>query len=203
MRLRHISLVLAAVLIMAALASAEELAIGAAGPEFSLTGTDGKAHSLADYKGKKGVAVIFTCNHCPFAKAFEGRIITLAKQYEPKGVAFVAISSNDPSVYAEDSYDNMVKRAKDKSYSFPYLYDSTSQIGMAYGARVTPHVFLLDGNFKLVYRGRIEDDTDAKKSKSFDLKNALNALLAGKEASVKETKAFGCGIKWRKTASTE
>ncbi len=203
MRLRYSGLVLGVVVALSAMASAEELPIGAAGPSFSLMGTDGKTYTLADYQGKKGVAVIFTCNACPYAKAFEDRLVKLANKYQLKGVAFVAISSNDPGRNPEDSYDNMVKRAKDKNFSFPYLYDSTSEIGLAYGARVTPHVFLLDGNFKLVYRGRIEDDTDAKKSKSFDFKNALNALLAGKEISVKETKAFGCGIKWRKTASTE
>ncbi len=203
MRLRHIGMVLAAVLGLSALASAEELAIGAAGPSFSLLGADGKAYSLADYKGKKGVAVIFTCNHCPYAKAFEDRILKLAGTYQPKGIAFVAISPNDPSVYEEDSYENMVKRAKEKKYPLPYLYDSTSAVGLAYGAKVTPHVFLLDGNFKLVYRGRIENDADAKKVKNFDFKNALEALLAGKKIAVTETKAFGCSIKWRKQASAD
>ncbi len=203
MRLRHIWMVIAAVLAMSAMASAEELAIGAGGPEFSLLGTDGKTYSLADYKGKKGVAVIFTCNHCPYAKAFEDRIVKLANSYQAKGIAFVAISSNDPEPYPDDSYDNMIQRAKDKKVSFPYLYDSTSEIGLAYGAKVTPHVFLLDGNFKLVYRGRIEDGKEAMESKSFDLKNAMNALLAGKKITVAETKAFGCGIKWRKQASTD
>lgn len=203
MRLRHIGMVLAAVLGMSAMALAEELAIGATGPEFSLLGTDGKTYSLADYKGKKGVAVIFTCNHCPYAKAFEDRIVKLANSYQSKGIAFVAISSNDPEPYPDDSYDNMIKRAAEKKFSFPYLYDSTSEIGLAYGAKVTPHVFLLDGDFKLVYRGRIEDGKEAKESKSFDLKNAMNALLAGKKVKVTETKAFGCGIKWRKQASTD
>ena len=202
MRLRYIGMVFSAVLGMSAMASAEELAIGATGPSFSLLGTDGKTYSLADYKGKKGVAVIFTCNHCPYAKAFEDRIVKLANNYQAKGIAFVAICSNDPSEYPDDSYDNMIRRAKEKKFSFPYLYDSTSETGLAYGARVTPHVFLLDGNFKLVYRGRVEDDTDAKKSKSFDFKNALDALLAGKKITVAETKAFGCGIKWRKQASS-
>jgi len=203
MRLRHITMVVAAVLVMSAMASAEELAIGASGPEFSLLGTDGKAYSLADYKDKKGVAVIFTCNACPYAKAFEDRINKLAKEFSPKGIAFVAINPNDPGRVPEDSYENMVKRAKEKAFVFPYVYDSTSEVATAYGAKVTPHVFLLDGNFKLVYRGRIEDGKEAKESKSFDLKNALNALLAGKKITTAETKAFGCSIKWRKQASTD
>ena len=203
MRLRLVGQVLAAVLVLGSLAEVKELAIGTSGSEFSLLGTDGKVHSLGEYKGKKGVAVVFTCNACPYAKAFEGRIIKLAKEYASKGIEVLAISSNDPASNPEDSFSVMVTRAKAKKYPFPYLYDSTSAVASAYGARVTPHVFLLDGNFKLVYRGRIEDESDPKKSKSFDLRNAIDALLAGKVIAVKETKAFGCSIKWRKTASTD
>ncbi len=201
MRLRLIGMVTAAVLALAALVSAEELPIGETGPAFALVGTDGKTYSLADYEDKKGVAVIFTCNACPYAKAFEDRINKLAKEYQAKGIAFVAINPNDPGRVPEDSYDQMVKRAKEKGFVFPYVYDSTSEVAAAYGAKVTPHVFLLDANSKLVYRGRVEDETEAKKSKSRDLKNALNALLAGKKITVAETKAFGCSIKWRKQAS--
>ena len=202
MRLRHIGMVLVAVLVLGVLVQAEELPIGEAGPAFALMGTDGKTYSLADYKDKKGVAVIFTCNACPYAKAFEDRINKLAKEYQAKGIAFVAINPNDPGRVPEDSYDNMVKRAKEKGFVFPYVYDSTSEVAAAYGAKVTPHVFLLDANSKLVYRGRVEDETDAKKAKSRDLKEALNALLAGKPIKMAETKAFGCSIKWRKQAST-
>jgi len=202
MRLRHIGMVLASVLALGAFAGADELPIGATGPAFALMGTDGKTYSLADYKDKKGVAVIFTCNACPYAKAFEDRINKLAKEYQAKGIAFVAINPNDPGRVPEDSYDNMVKRAKEKGFVFPYVYDSTSEVAAAYGAKVTPHVFLLDANSKLVYRGRVEDETDAKKVKSRDLKEALNALLAGKPVKMAETKAFGCSIKWRKQAST-
>ena len=203
MRWRHIGMVLAAVLVLGVFVQAEELPIGETGPSFSLMGTDGKTYSLTDYKEKKGVAVIFTCNACPYAKAFEDRINKLAKEFSPKGIAFVAINPNDPGRVPEDSYDNMVKRAKEKAFVFPYVYDSTSEVATAYGAKVTPHVFLLDGDYKLVYRGRIEDETEAKKSKSHDLKNALNALLASKKITTAETKAFGCSIKWRKQASTD
>ncbi|HXF48058.1 MAG TPA: thioredoxin family protein [Verrucomicrobiae bacterium] len=202
MRLRHFGMVLASILALGAFVQADELPIGETGPAFSLLGTDGKTHSLADYKDKKGVAVIFTCNACPYAKAFEDRINKLAKEFSPKGIAFVAINPNDPGRVPEDSYDNMVKRAKEKGFVFPYVYDSTSEVAAAYGAKVTPHVFLLDADSKLVYRGRIEDETDAKKVKSRDLKEALNALLAGKPIKMAETKAFGCSIKWRKPAST-
>lgn len=200
MRLRLLGLTLLAAMALAVFASAEELPIGEAGPAFSLLGTDGKTYSLADYKDKKGVAVIFTCNACPYAKAFEDRINKLAKEYQAKGIAFVAINPNDPARVPDDSYENMITRAKEKGFVFPYLYDSTSAVAVAYGAKVTPHIFLLNANFKLVYRGRIEDETEAKKSKNFDLKNAMKALLAGKEVAVKETKAFGCSIKWRTMA---
>ncbi|MCI0330852.1 MAG: thioredoxin family protein [candidate division Zixibacteria bacterium] len=203
MRLRYSGVILAAVLALGAFARAEELPLGETGPSFSLLGTDGKTYSLADYGEKKGLAVIFTCNACPYAKAFEDRIVKLAKEYQPKGIAFVAINPNDPGRVPEDSYENMVKRAKEKGFVFPYVYDSTSEVAAAYGARVTPHLFLLDGDLKLVYRGRIEDDSDPKKVKSYDLKNAMDALLAGKKIKVAETKAFGCTIKWRKQASAD
>jgi len=203
MRLRYSGTVLAAVLALGTSVYAEELPIGETGPTFSLLGTDGNTYSLADYGEKKGVAVVFTCNACPYAKAFEGRINKLAKEYQPKGIAFVAINPNDPGRVPEDSYENMVKRAKEKGFVFPYVYDSTSEVAAAYGARVTPHLFLLNGDFKLVYRGRIEDDSDPKKVKSYDLKNAMDALLAGKKIKVAETKAFGCSIKWRKQASAD
>jgi thiol-disulfide isomerase/thioredoxin len=200
MRLRLIGFALLTVLTLAVFAPAEELPIGETGPGFSLLGTDGKTYSLADMKDNKGVAVIFTCNACPYAKAFEDRIVKLAKEFQPKGIAFVAINPNDPARVPDDSYENMVARAREKGFVFPYLYDSTSEVAAAYGAKVTPHIFLLDAGGKLVYRGRIEDETDAKKSKNFDLKNAIKALLAGKKVSVAETKAFGCSIKWRKMA---
>ncbi len=200
MRLRLVGLTLLLAMAFAAIGSAEELPIGETGPAFALLGTDGKTYSLADYKDKKGVAVIFTCNACPYAKAFEDRIVKLAKEFQAKGIAFVAINPNDPARVPDDSYENMITRAKEKKFNFPYLYDSTSAIAASYGAKVTPHIFLLDASQKLVYRGRIEDETDAKKSKNFDLKYAMNALLAGKKIPVAETKAFGCSIKWRTMA---
>ena len=176
----------------------EELALGSAAPAFSLPGTDGKTHSWADYGDKKhAVAVVFSCNHCPYAKAYEPVLIDLAKRYQGKGVEFVLISSNDAGKVPEDSFDNMKQRAKDKEYPFPYLFDEAQGVARAYGARVTPHVFLFDSKHVLRYRGRVNDNKDQAQVKSNDLVDALDALLAGKEIATNSTKAFGCGIKWK------
>lgn len=176
----------------------DELAIGAQGAPFTLKGTDGKTHSLESVAGKKGTAVIFTCNECPYAKGYENRLIALAKDYQAKGVGFVAINSNDPKIVPGDGFEFMVKRAKDKDLPYPYLFDETQEIAQAYGARVTPHVFLLDAQGKLVYRGRVDDSLEEGKIKDRDLSAALEAVVAGKPVQVAETKAFGCGVKYAK-----
>jgi len=176
----------------------EELAIGAQGASFTLKGTDGKTHSLESVAGEKGTAVIFTCNECPYAKGYENRLIALAKDYQAKGVGFVAINSNDPKIVPGDGFDFMVKRAKDKELPYPYLFDETQEIAQSYGARVTPHVFLLDAKGKLVYRGRVDDSLEEGKIKDRDFSAALEAVVAGKPVQVAETKAFGCGVKYAK-----
>ena len=178
--------------------AAEELAIGAQGAAFTLKGTDGKTHSLESVAGEKGTAVIFTCNECPYAKGYENRLIALAKDYQAKGVGFVAINSNDPKIVPGDGFESMVKRAKDKELPYPYLFDETQEIAQAYGARVTPHVFLLDAKGKLVYRGRVDDSLEEGKIKDRDFSAALEAVVAGKPVQVAETKAFGCGVKYAK-----
>ncbi len=178
----------------------DELKIGARGPAFNLKGTDGQTHSLESLAGEKGTAVIFTCNECPFSKAYEDRLIVLAKTYREKGVAFVAINANDPKVVPGDGFEFMVKRAEAKGFPYPYLVDETQEIATAYGARVTPHVFLLDGQGTLVYRGRVDDSREEAKVKNSDFKAALDALVDGKPVPVAETKAFGCGVKWTKNS---
>ncbi len=180
----------------------DELALGARGPAFDLKGTDGAMHALDAIKGPKGVAVIFTCNTCPFSKGYEDRLIALARAYQPKGIGFVAINANDPKVQPGEDFDAMVERAKEKGFPFPYLVDASQEIATSYGAKVTPHVFLLDAQGNLVYRGRVDDSVDAGKVKERDFQNALAALAAGKPIAVAETKAFGCGVKWsNKTAA--
>ncbi|MBI2017251.1 MAG: thioredoxin family protein [Candidatus Rokubacteria bacterium] len=174
----------------------DELAIGARGAGFSLKGTDGKSHSLESIAGAKGTAVIFTCNECPYSKGYENRLIALAKDYQARGVGFVAINSNDPRIVPGDGFEFMVKRAREKNFPYPYVLDETQEIARAYGASVTPHIFLLDAQGKLVYRGRVDDSLEESKIKSRDFSAALEALVSGRPVKVTETKAFGCGVKY-------
>lgn len=177
--------------------------IGDKASDFKLKNVDGKMVSLGDYKGTKGFIVIFTCNHCPFAKAYEDRIISINKKYEGLGFPVIAINSNDPEIQPEDSYDLMITRAKEKGFNFPYLFDEGQKVLPLYGATRTPHVFLLNkkGNDLIVeYIGAIDDNyKDASMVKEKYLENAVDALLAGKEIALKETKAVGCGIKMKQS----
>ncbi len=177
--------------------AAEELAIGAAAPNFSLmNAVDGKTVAFRPGDGKLSV-VIFTCNQCPYAKAFEPRIIELAKQYQPKGVVFYAIDPNDEAKYAVESLAEMKARAVEKGYPFPYLKDGDSAIARAYGARVTPHVYVVDGGGTVRYRGYVDDSAKPEERRTTGLTNALDDLLAGKAVSNQTTRAFGCTIKWK------
>ncbi len=178
--------------------AADELAIGAQGAAFNLKGTDGKMHSLDSVKGAKGTAVVFTCNECPFSKGYEDRLIALAKEFQPKGIGFVAINANDAKIVPGDGFEFMVKRAKDKNLPYPYVLDETQAIATAYGARVTPHVFLLDASGKLVYCGRVDDSLEQDKVSSHDFAAALDAVVSGQPVKIAETKAFGCGVKYAK-----
>jgi len=168
-------------------------------PDFSLKGTDGKTYSLASFKDAKGLVVVFTCNHCPYARAYESRIITLQKDFAAKGVRFVAINSNDDIGYPDDSFENMVKRAKEKSFNFPYLRDDTQQVARAYGATHTPHLFVFGPDRRLAYTGKIDDNWENPPAvKQQYLRDALDAIVAGKAPPKPETFAIGCTIKWRK-----
>lgn len=174
------------------------LKFGDSAPTFSLKGVDGQIHSLDELKGKKGTAVIFSCNHCPYVKAYEDRMIQLAKEYQPKGISFVLINANDPVKYPEDSFENMQKRAREKGYPFPYLWDETQEVARAYGAERTPEAFLFDSELKLRYHGAIDDhwEDPAKVTKQY-LRDAVEALLSGQEPEVEETAPVGCTIKWK------
>jgi len=176
------------------------LSPGGTAPTFKLKGVDDKEHALGDYVAqKKAVVIVFTCNTCPVAIDYEGRIIALAKDYAPKAVAVLAVNSNDPSIVPGDSFEAMQSRAQAKRYPFPYLLDETQQVARAYGATVTPHVFVVDSAGKVRYIGRIDDNQsqDPSKKTTHDLRNALDALLAGGEPPQTLTKAFGCTIKWK------
>ena len=167
--------------------------------EFSLTNVDGTTVSLSDYSNEKGVILVFTCNPCPFAKAYEQRIIQLHENYASQGFPVVAINPNDDKLSPEDTFENMKTRANDKSYPFPYLKDETQDIYQAYGATRTPHIFLLNnegGQFKVAYVGAIDDNAmDASQVSQRYLENAIRALLTGEQPEPALTKAIGCSIK--------
>ncbi len=177
--------------------------IGDSARDFSLKNVDGKMVSMKDMKNAKGFIVVFTCNHCPFAKAYESRIIELDKKYSAKNYPVIAINPNDVSVVPDDSFENMIVLSKDKGYSFPYLYDETQEIASAYGATRTPHLFVLqkvDEKYIVKYIGAIDNNTEeADKADKKYVEEAVDALIAGKNVTTAETKAIGCGIKWKKT----
>lgn len=177
----------------------ESYKIGDIATDFKLKSVDGKTYSMADFKSAKGFIIVFTCNHCPFAKKYEDRINDLAKKYKPKGYVLLAINPNDPSVQPDDSFELMKVRAKEKGFVFPYLVDEGQKIYPQYGATKTPHVFLLDKNRVVKYIGAIDDNVDsAGDVKENYLENAIAALESGKTPSPETTKAIGCSIKVRK-----
>lgn len=174
-------------------------AVGDIASDFSLLNTDGKKVSLADYKDAKGYIVIFTCNHCPYSIAYEDRIIAMDKKYKKMGYPVVAVNPNDPSVSPGDSYENMQVRAKEKGFTFPYLFDDGQHVLAKYGATRTPHVYLLEktpkGN-RVAYIGAIDDNyenADAAKIKYVE--NAIAALMEGMQPQPDFTKAIGCTVK--------
>lgn len=187
-------------------AQPKTLDIGAAAPDFSLAGVDGKTYTLADFADANVLAIIFTCNHCPTAQAYEERIKQLASDYKDRGVAVVAVSPNDAAAVRldelgftdlGDSLADMKVRARDHEFNFPYLYDGDTQtMSHAYGPVATPHVFLFDRDRKLRFCGRIDDHENPAKTKTHDTRDALEAVLAGKEVKVPTTRTVGCSIKW-------
>jgi peroxiredoxin len=187
-------------------ADPEPLPIGAAAPDFALPGVDDKTHNLADYSDAKVLAIIFTCNHCPSAQAYEERIKQLVDDYEDRGVQVVAVSPNDDAAlrldelgYTDvgDSFEDMKLRAEAKKFNFPYLHDGDKQeMARAYGPVTTPHVFLFDADRRLRYRGRFDDHENPAKVKTHDVRDAAEAMLAGKPVAVESTRTIGCSIKW-------
>lgn len=172
------------------------LAIGERAPDFDLPGVDGKRHSLSSFEARPVLVVMFTCNHCPYVKDYESRMVSIQTDYAAKGVQLVAINSNDDKAYPEDSFPEMIKRAKRKGFNFPYLRDENQKVVEAYGGVCTPHVFAFDKGRVLRYRGRIDDSRDPSKVTSQDLRNALDDLVKGATVGVPDTRPFGCSIKW-------
>jgi thiol-disulfide isomerase/thioredoxin len=176
---------------------ATELEVGAKAPAFELVNAvDGKAVAFAPGDGRLSV-MVFTCNQCPYAKAFEPRLIALGNEYAKRGVVFYAIDSNDDAAYPVETMGEMKGRATSQHYPFPYLKDGDSKVAREYGARVTRHVFVVDGKGIVRYRGYVDDSTKAADRQHTGLTDALNELIAGKEVKVSATKAFGCTIKFK------
>jgi thiol-disulfide isomerase/thioredoxin len=172
----------------------EQAGVGAPAPEWkNLVGVDDKGHNLSDLKDAKAVAVVFTCNHCPVAKAYEDRLIELAADYGDKGVEVVAINVNNADA---DKLPAMKERAEEKGFKFAYLYDPSQQIGREFGAAVTPHAFLLDGDRNIAYIGAIDDSMQPDKVTKNHLRDAIDAVLAGSKPEVASTKPIGCGIRY-------
>jgi len=172
--------------------------IGKAAPQFSLPGVDGKTCSLQDFAKAKAVVVCFTCNHCPAVKGNETRERAFVNAYAPKGIAYVAINSNDLAFHPDDSFEHMKERAKRLGFTWPFLRDETQAAAKAYGAQRTPHFFLLDSARKVVYAGRMDDNPhDANLASTHELRDAVEALLAGKPIRVPVTEPIGCNVKWR------
>ncbi len=170
--------------------------VGEKAPDWArIVGIDDQQHSLADYGKAKAIVLVFTCNHCPVAKAYEDRLVALQKDYKERGVQLIAVNVNN---MAADRLEPMKERAKDKKFNFPYLYDSSQKIGLDYGATKTPEVFLLDQQRKVAYHGAIDDSQNPDKVKTQHLRDALDAVLAGKKPPKTEASAFGCGIKYDK-----
>jgi peroxiredoxin len=173
------------------------LTLATEAPPFDLPGVDGRIHSLDDYAGAPVLAVVWSCNHCPYVRAWEGRMIDLQREYGDRGFRLVAINSNDADAYPEDSFEEMKKRAERQGFNFDYLYDEDQSVVRAYGAERTPEVFLFDGERKLVYHGAIDDSRDETQVSTRYVRDAIEAVLGGEEPQVRESPAVGCTVKRR------
>ena len=170
--------------------------LGSVAPYFNLPDTLGKNVSIEDFDSEL-LVIVFTCNHCPYAKAVEDRLIKLGKEYKNE-VDFVLISSNDSENYPEDSPKKMAERHAEKGYPFPYLYDETQEVAKAYSAVCTPDIFLYNGHRKLEYRGRIDDNwQNPEQVEREELKMAIEAVLNGKTVDFEQKPSMGCNIKWK------
>ena len=174
------------------------LELGAAAVDFDLPGVDGRNYSLADFADAKLLIVVFSCNHCPYVVGSEDRMNRLYADYQPRGVAMIAINSNETDNHPTDSFEHMVQRAKDKGFRFPYVRDESQETALAYGALRTPHYYVFDAERKLRYTGRMDDNPrQSGQETTRELRDALDALLAGEEPPVPVTNPIGCNVKWK------
>lgn len=200
-----------AILLLSWTASAQQahpiLAIGSPAPNFELPGIDGAIHKLSDYSGSRVLVVVFTCNHCPIAQMYERRIAQLSADYKDRSVSVVAIEPNDPKAITideldssdmSDSLEEMKVRAEFKHLTYPYLYDGETQsVTNAYGPQATPHAFVFDGERHLRYEGRVDNSYRAEQVTTHEVHDAIDAVLANREVTVKHTGVFGCSTKWK------
>jgi peroxiredoxin len=173
------------------------LSLSESAPAFRLKGVDGAEHSLEEYGDAEALVLIQSCNHCPYVQAWEGRMMAIQRDYSDRGVRIVAINSNDPDRHPEDSFAEMGRRAERQGFNFDYLWDEDQSVARALGAERTPEVFLFDRDRRLVYHGAIDDSRDENGVTQQYLRNALDAVLEGREPAVSETPPSGCTVKWR------
>jgi len=173
------------------------LQIGDTAPEFNLEATDGNKYSLSSFRDSEYLVIFFTCNHCPYVIGSDEVTRATVLKFADKGVVFVGINSNSPNTYPEDDFDHMVKRMEEQNFPWKYLYDSTQEVAMLYGALRTPHFYVFDQERKLVYTGRgVDNPRDTGRMTVNDLDNALDELTSGRPVSVPVTNPIGCNVKW-------
>jgi peroxiredoxin len=174
------------------------LDIGDQAPDFDLRGVDGYSYSLDSFREANFLLIAFTCNHCPYVVGSEDRIKRLQIDYINRGVSLVCINSNEDEQHTDDSFEKMVERARDQEFRFPYLRDETQRVALAYGALRTPHFFLFDAERRLRYTGRMDDNPRTPGAETtHELRDAIEAVLAGKNPPVEKTNPIGCNVKWR------
>jgi peroxiredoxin len=172
--------------------------IGDRAPALDLPDTEGARHSLADAEGAPATVVFWTCNHCPYALAWHDRMVDAGRDYGGRGVRFFAVNSNDAARYPADSYEAMRDRVASEEWPFPYLHDETQDAARAWGAEVTPHLFVLDSGHHLRYEGAPDPDYQDPSHEAVWLREALDAVLAGQEVPRAETEPVGCTVKWKR-----
>jgi peroxiredoxin len=176
------------------------LPLGTSAPDFNLSDPSGKRVSLSDYKDSPALLVAFICNHCPFVKHIRREFASFAKEYQARGVGIVAINSNDVENYPQDSPEKMAEEIKQSGYTFPYLYDESQEVAKAYRAACTPDFYLFDRDHRLVYRGQFDDSRpgNARPVTGADMRDALDAVLAGQAIREDQKPSVGCNIKWKR-----
>lgn len=181
------------------------VALGTPAPSFSLPDPNGNTFQLEDFADAPALLVMFICNHCPFVKHLRSSLTDFAREYQQRGVAIIAINSNDATAYPEDSPEKMAEEARSAGYTFPYLYDETQEIARAFNAACTPDFFLYDKDRKLVYRGQFDDSRPGNNIPvtGEDLRAALDAVLAGQPVPENQKPSIGCNIKWKELSASE